>query len=335
MTADPQRTRRLLQLYAYSLACLLTIALGAVLVYLDSSLNLQQVSSSIGLSLIASVIFAVIFAMLSNRIQERAAAESIEEGMKAASFELRQDLVRTNTLFLPSGSYPPLDPGASFGDRYNSDMMGSLEGSSYYAFRGPAGRYIAARLKSARSFPQEVRVSILSPGDHVLIARRAADRQSWVRYRSMTQAQLEDQLRTELILTIVSLFDYRRFCPVDLVYTEDTAVYRYEIFDDAVFVSWFHGPNSRGKEMPESFRFGASSFMYLTLRLDIARRFQLANNKIRFDSTHDDQFLVDHLSDLTGRPVSTDDVERWRAEYVSHTAGFTTYLDGLRGRSGR
>jgi hypothetical protein len=295
----------------------------------DHTLSTSVVLSSIGLNLIAGVLFAVIFTLLSTRVQERSIEQGIEEQLRDLSANLNNELAMWNRSFLPTETYPPLDPLNGYGDKFNIDMTRSLEGTDFYAFRGPSARYVAARLRESQRIPQQVRVAMLSPGDRRAIARRASDRRLWARSRGKSLQMLETDVHDELIMSVVSLFDYRHICPVDLLYTEDTAVYRFEMFDEAVYVSWFHGPHSSGREMPESMRFLADSFYYKTLRLDLMRRFEISPHKVTFDASQDDQFLVDHLRQVAGIEMTVNQLASWRERYREYVADFVVYLRSL------
>ncbi|MEU8259650.1 hypothetical protein AB0C02_03370 [Micromonospora sp. NPDC048999] len=305
------------------------LLVGVLLTYQDGQLHRNSVFSSIGLDLIAAVIFAVIFAVLSNRIQDRGIEDSFEEGLDGLERRLTATLASHNQAFLPSATYPALDPGANFGDAYNQDLTASLERSSTFAFQGPSARFVAARLMKLRHYPQQIKVVMLDPSNRRAVARRAADRAHWPNSQGKPPSVLEKELREELIVNITSLFDCRQICPVELLYHGDTAVYRYAMCDDAVYLSWYHGPQSAGREMPESYRFGVNSFWYQAFRLDLLRKFEVSDRVVRFEPTDDDQVLSAHLAKLLDQPVAPRDLQRWRAMHAKQTAVFSTYLDGV------
>lgn len=318
--------------YAFGLACLTVLLVGVLLTYQDGHLSRDAVFSSIGLNLIAAVIFAVVFSVLSNRLQDRSIEENLEEGLEDLQRRLTAALAANNQAFLPSATYPALDPGANFGDAYNRDLTTSLESSSTFAFQGPSARFVAARLLKARHYPQQIKVVMLDPSNRKAIARRAADRTHWPNLQGRSPGALEAELCEELIINITSLFDCRRICPVELLYHGDTAVYRYAMCDDAVYLSWYHGPQSAGREMPESYRFGVTSFWYRALRLDLLRKFEVSDRVVRFEPTDDDEVLRAHLTELLNRTVELEDLSRWRALHAKQTGGFSAYLDDLYGR---
>ncbi|GAA4913090.1 hypothetical protein HD597_012385 [Nonomuraea thailandensis] len=333
MSSGNQGLRRTLVVYAFALACVSTLVVGIVLVTRDETLTAGSVLSAIGLNLIASVVFAAIFTLLSTRVQERSLEQALGEQLQDFSARFNSELARANESFLPTDVYPPLDPVEGYGDKFNVDMTRSLGRTDFYAFRGPSARYVAARLRESQRIPQQVKVAMLRPGDRRSIARRASDRRFWARSRGKTPETLEAEVYDELVMSVISLFDYRHICPVDLLYTEDTAVYRFEMFDDAVYVSWFHGPQSSGREMPESMRFSANSFHYKTLRLDLIRRFEISTNKVTFDASQDDEFLMSHLTELIGKQVIAEDLSRWRQRYNAYVGDFVGYLRGVGGQA--
>ncbi|WP_380283915.1 hypothetical protein [Kitasatospora purpeofusca] len=327
MATNPRSTSKTLVDYAFTVACLVTLIVGIVFVNLDRTLTARQILANLGLSLVASVIFAVIFSVLSSRLQEKGLQQSLAASFTHYSQELTATVAQGNSEYLPDALYPPLDPkDGQYGERFNIDMIRSLEETGFYAFRGPSARYVAARLRASNHYPQQVKVAMLSPGDARAIGRRAADRVYWERFAGKEPQQLEAELRDELIISVVSLFDYRRFCQVDLLYIEDTAVYRYEMFDESVYISWYHGAQSQAKEMPESMRFPANSFLYKTLRLDLTRRFGISNSKVSFTPEQNDDFLAAHLAGLLGEPVTQSDIDKWRRDYQDHVDDFSRFL---------
>ncbi|MEV5362487.1 hypothetical protein AB0L12_06865 [Streptomyces cellulosae] len=331
MAASRQNIRRTLVDYAFATASLAVLVVGIVFVNLDNDLTGRQVLANLGLNLIASVVFAVIFTWLSGRVQERSLQESLAESFTSHSDRITAAVAQGNAEFLPDAVYPPLEPKrGGYGDRFNVDMTRSLEKTGFYAFRGPSARFVVARLRESNHYPQQVKVAMLSPGDPRAIQRRAADRVPWGRFQGVGVQQLESGLRRELILTVVSLFDYRRFSPVNLLYVEDTAVYRYEMFDDSVYVAWYDSPRSRSLEMPESLRFPVGSFMYKTLRLDLVRRFEISSNKaVTFTAEQDDDFLIQHLAGVLGEPVNQSDIDAWRQGYDEYVKDFSDYLKSM------
>jgi hypothetical protein len=331
VTTPDRRLRRILVYYTFGTACFVALLIGTVLVLQDRTLQKGSLLSSIGVNLIASVVFALMFVVLSNWAQDRNIMETINEGFTDLTDRLTESISETNQLFLPRSSYPAVNPDTNFGDEYNYDVTMSLEHSDFFAFHGPSARYVAARLRKVRHHPQQIRIAMINPANRRAISRRAFDRAAWPKSKSQAAEMIERELENELLMNVVSLFDCRRLCPIEILYTDDTAVYRYVMLDQSVFVSWYHSPQSAQMEMPESYQFGRESFIYSTFRMDLMRKFEISSSraKVTFEATQHDGFLIDHLAQLVGRVITAEHIEQWRAQHHQDSAGFTSYLDGI------
>jgi hypothetical protein len=303
------------------------LLIGLILVSQDEAVTRDAVLSAVGLNLIASVIFAVIFSVLSNRVQERSLDESIEQGFAEAYSRLSGEIARTNSTFLPVAVYDPLNPTGDFGDPFNRDVTRSLEASGFFAFQGPSARFVATRLLKSRRYPQQVKIAMLSPGNQLAISRHASDRIFWPGSGGKTAQDIARALRNELVVNVVSLFDCRNICPIDLLYYEDTAVYRYVMLDDAVYLSWYHSKRSVAMEMPESFQFASESFLYQSLRMDVMRRFEISQSKVHFEASQEDDFLIEHLSNVINERITSSDLAQWRNSYLEQSKSFAEYLE--------
>ncbi|WP_026423931.1 hypothetical protein [Actinokineospora inagensis] len=322
--------RRTLVRYSFITACVMALLVSLILTMFGHSLDARDILSSIGVNMFASVVFALMFAGLANWIQDRHTQDTIAESLDELGDRLTESMARTNRLFLPAKHYEGLNPTTTFGDDYNTDMTADLEETVFFAFYGPSARYVAARLLAARHHPQQIRVAMINPANRRAISRRAADRASWLKSQGQPIDQIERDLEDELLMNLVSLFDCRKMCNIEILYNDDTAVYRYVMFDQAVYISWYHSPRSTQMELPESYRFAKDSFIYSTLRMDLMRKFEISPHKTLFDSTHTDQDLIDHLTTLTTRPITPTNLTHWRAAQLQDSASFRTYLTTLR-----
>jgi hypothetical protein len=324
----PRRLRKMLVQYSFGFACAVALLISFFLVNQDEEMSAGEVASAVGLNLMASVLFALIFVVLTNWVQERNIQESIGEGFGDLAEMLDKHVAQANRLFLPSKRYEALNPtNNNFGDAYNQDLTRDLEESGTFAFDGPSARYVAVRLLAAKHHPQQVRIAMISPANQRAINRRAADRRSWPSVRGTPVEQVERELEDELFMNIVSLFDCRHLCPIEILYYNHTAVYRHVLLDQAVYVSWYHSPQQM--EMPDSYRFGKDSFIYAAFRMDLMRKFEMSTDKVVFDAGHRDDVLIDHLHRLTGRSIDAADLLRWRTETHEDVESFRGYLAEL------
>jgi len=291
----PRVLRRKLVIYAVVLAYVVTVALGVFLVDQDKSLSRSQVLSSIGLNLLSSAVFGLIFAVAVTRIQGSALADDLEEHFAVLAKQLVDGLDSSSKSYLPDAVYSPSD---GFDPQFNRDLTQALDDSMLYAFNGPNPRFVATRLSHARHPPDRVLVRTLNPTFAKALVRRASDARATATKRDRSVAELADALRLDIAASIVALFDRRHICPIDVILTEDPSVTRWELFDSGVFISWYHGPQSAGLEFPESLRFGTSSTIYKTWRLEAARWADVAQTCFRLNSATTEPQLEAILRDV-------------------------------------
>ena len=320
--AERKQLRQTLIKYASATAALTTILLGVGLVLADSNLSTGTILSSVGLNLIASVIFATVFTILLGRIQQRAIDDNIRESMNEASAELVRHVSELGPMFIPSATYPNSDAGRRFQSDFNRDLSISMARTASYGFRGPSAWYLAARLQMAAHKPQQVKVIILDPSNDRAVAKRAVDQSMQDAMRGLSPAKMHDVVRTHLAMAITALFDCRHICPIEIAYDDYSSVYRYEITDDALFLTWLHNPSAGAAEFPPAFQFSAGSFLYQTLRLELLRKFEISQRSVVFQADRTDRFLIKHLSAVLKTQVSPEDLARWRHDYVVALAPF-------------
>jgi len=161
------------------------------------------------------------------------------------------------------------------------------------------------------------------------LRRRAADRNYHKSLKTSTVNDILNELKREVLMSAVALYDCRHFCPIEIAYSTETAVLRTEVFDDAVYISWYQAPKSLNTPYPESQRFVAESFLYEVQRLEIFRRFEIADHKVTFngDSTEDD--LMMHLQTISQTSVSLNEISALRAEYSDFIKPFENFLSNL------
>lgn len=319
---SPTWVRRTLGAYAFALACVVSVGIGIFLVTRDKTLKSDQVLSAIGLELIASVIFAVIFALLSSRVRDRILYDALMEHANTMSAQVLERLANSDS-HLPIATYPA---GNSYDPHFNRAITASLNGSHLYAFRGTSAKYVPSRLKAVHNRPEELRVVMIDPNSTLALRRRAADRQRYPEERSHSVDALVNELKDEILMAVVALFDIREICNLDIAYTVETAVTRLELFDDSVFITWYQGQHSTEAKFPETLQFRAGSFLYEVQRLDMIRRFDIAEKKVSFNSSHNERYLVEHLATLIGSAVSPEEITRWRDMYASFSAPFDSAL---------
>jgi hypothetical protein len=321
-----RKLRNRLVTYAFALGYLVVLVIGIVLVAQDHSLTARQVASAVGLNLVASVVFALIFSLLTVQVQERTMQENIEERFTELSANVVATISHNTRTYLPTANYRASD---EFDPIFNRDVMRSFATSGNYSFRGPSPRYLPARIKTVRQAPQHIRVIMLDPRLEKAVARRAADRRARPSSQGKTLDDLIAELNDELLMSIVALFDCRRICPVDIIYSGETGVTRTELFDDAVYLTWYHTEASAGRTFPESVRFPVGSLVYETTKLEVGRQYEINELAAQFRSSNRDEDLVAHLRTLTRGASGPEEVFRLRQRYDEFSTPFVRFLEGL------
>lgn len=314
----PSWARRTLGAYAFALACVVALGLGIFLVTRDKTLNSDEVLSSVGLSLIGSVVFALIFTLLSSRVRDRLLYDAFAENANTLSAIVLDRMTGADS-HIPIATYRASD---DYNREFNRELARSLNESRLYAFRGTSAKYVPLRLKAAHSRPEELRIVMIDPTSTLALRRRATDRQRHPGERHRSVDQLADDLKDEILMAVVAIFDIREICKVDLAYSTETAVTRLELFDDSAYISWYQEQHSTETNFPQTLQFRAGSFLYEIQRLDMIRRFDIAEKKVSFDSSHNKDHLISHMSALTGSAIRHEDITRWREKYAGFSAPF-------------
>jgi hypothetical protein len=171
---------------------------------------------------------------------------------------------------------------------------------------------------------------MLDPDNAGALARRVADMSA----RWSDDATPEDEhegLRNTILKSIVALFDCRHMGTIDVMLDNDPSVYRYEVTDEAIFLTWYHDPGSVGREFAQTFRFGSESYFYNSLRLELLRRFDMAGRKMSFRQEMTDADLARVLNNLFTTKVSVAEIGKWRHEYATEISDFRIHLKSVSG----
>lgn len=309
------------------LVALVVTAVGLVMALLDQELSAVVIISGIGLNLAASAVFALVFSLTMGNQQEQALVENLQDESERLRADLLQSIRMLGPTFLPSAMYPPIDlHGGDFGIRFNLDLMRSFNTASTIVGRLQTAWYLAPRLSVAQHGPQSVKLLILDPRDPSAIERRVAD---WHLGQPVTkeirQARTA-QFRNDVAASLVLLFDQRHVCPIDILPEGDSSIFRYEVYDDAVYLSWFHAPDSAGRDFPASYRFPRGSFLWQTFHMEVNRRFEMSKKIIRFRATDEDDKLVEHLREVTGLEVDAERLQQIRTQNEQALEPYVTFL---------
>jgi hypothetical protein len=316
------------RVYRYAVALVLAFAslLAIVLLFLDRTTPLRDKFTQIGAGLAASIIFALIYTVLANREYAELIRSEIATQLSAHATGILQEMRQLNELFLPTDRYPPT---TDFDRRFNRDLTRDLCASTTYFFRGTSARYVPARLRHSDPNLQGVRVLLVDPRNDGAMDARAQDRRRRPQYGDKPLAEIKQDIRNEILDSVIALFDCRYVCTIELGVAAGTSSLRIEIFDDAIYLSLYRAPSSVRSSHPETVRFDKTSQLYEIFRDECRRQFEVADIHRLFTTRDDEADLLRYLDQLGYEHVDAAILDRVRERNRSFLDQFTGALSTI------
>ena len=203
---------------------------------------------------------------------------------------------------------------------FNAHLTRDLNTSTFYLFRGISAKYVPARIMHSRNSLSVLKVLILDPRDKRSISLRASDRSKNPKYADAIVEHLALDIREEIFMSIIALFDCRYRCPVEIAYSRGTSVNRLEIFDGALYMSMYHAESASG--YPETVRYKKDTALYQLHRLDSFRQCEVAETKVLFNSQTPKSDFIKHLKKLGMSIVDESIIEEYRNHYKAFSTRF-------------
>lgn len=285
------------QIYKYKFWIALFVSLMVVigLYYFGKGTSHQDQLYSIAASLVASICFAVIFTLLANKEFHDLIRYEIGQGVRSISDAVTREINELYVAHNPSGVYMPT---AGVDRVFNAALTKDLKSSSFYLFRGISAKYVPCRVMSSRHHLSVLKVIILDPRDSRSIGLRARDRKRNPKYAGKSMDELASSIRKEIYMSVIALFDCRDVCPVEIAYGVGTSVVRFEIFDEALYMSLYHTDKASELHYPETIRYSSKSVLYNLYTLDTFREFDLSEKQLKFNSGSSEGILLNHLREI-------------------------------------
>lgn len=311
--------------YRYALALVLAFAtiLALILLYVDQAVPLRDKLTQIGAGLAASIIFAIIYTVLANREYAELIRAEITGQLTDHMARILREMNQLNQLFLPTDQYPAT---RDFDARFNRAITSDLCRSNSYFFRGTSAKYIPARLRLSAHHIDLTQVILLDPRDPVAIEARASDRRSRPEHEGKGLAEIAAEMRSEILLALIALFDCREHCEIEVGLSNITSPVRIEVFDEAMYTSFYRAAESRRNTHPETARFSKESQIYQMFKDECRRQMQLAALRKRFTPRNNDHDLIDYLGELGFSQVNETALNEHRQEYRTFITPFSNAL---------
>jgi len=311
--------------YRYALALVLACAslIALILLYLDRSISVKDKFTQIGAGLAASIIFAIIYTIFANREYAELIRSEIEGQLTGHLNNILHHVKQLNQLFLPTDQYPA---GREFDPRFNRHLNTDLCHSNFYFFRGTSAKYVPARLKICDHHLEVAQVVLLDPRDSDTIEARAKDRRRRPEYEGKPLDVIAGEIRGEILLAVVALFDCRDQCNIEIGFSTTTSPVRIEVFDHAIYTSLYTSADSERNTHPETARFSQDSQTYQIFRDECRRQLQLASCRRVFTTRENDRDLSEFAASLGFTGVGPDELDRQRELYRTFIAPFAGAL---------
>jgi hypothetical protein len=300
--------------YRYALALVLVCAslLALVLLSVDHAISAGDKLTQIGTGLAASIIFAVVYTVLANREYAELIRLEIRGQLDRHLTQVLHEVNELNQLFLPTDRYPATGDHDA---RFNQDLNRDLCESTFYFFRGTSAKYVPARLRACDHHLEVTQIVLLNPADHAAIDARARDRRRRPHYQGKSQTEIAREIRDEILVALVALFDCRDQCDIEIGFSSATSPVRIEVFDNAIYTSLYTSPESQRNTHPETARFSRTSQTYLIFREECRRQMQLAAHRRTFSAHEGDGELAAFMMALGTGDSGPGELARLRARY--------------------
>jgi hypothetical protein len=313
--------------YAFALAIVVCLAVGIYLTVEDESSGLAVKLSGLGINLIAAAAFSTIFALLVDRENRSLAEDRLDDRFDAHASKILKAVSNLNTAYLPAAVHPP---GQGYDTAFNRNLMNDLNHSSYYYFRGPSAKYVAARLGALRRRPDLVRIYVPGPASTASIKFFIANKSRTRSHDDTDVVVLNRKFADDLLSALIALFDCRAYGRIEVFLCEDTLVARHEVTEQHLYTSWYTSlQNSRGDKFPETTEFARSSIHYQAMMIDMDRRASFAGHSLIITPELGLGEFVTQLEAIFGKSYTPDEITSMAKVYWEDRSDFLAFLGTL------
>lgn len=313
--------------YAFALAIVVCVAVGVYLTIADKTSSLTVKLSGLGINLIAAAAFSTIFALLVDRENRSIEVERLDERFEEHTTKVLKAVENLNSAFLPAAVYAPVQ---AYDQSFNRSLMDDLNHSSFYYFRGPSAKYVAARLRALRRRPDHIRVYVPGPASAMSIKFDIANRSRTGPDTHANVQALYKRFSDDLLSALVGLFDCRAYGRIEVFLCDDTLVSRHEVTERHLYTSWYTSvQNTSGIKFPETSVFSRQSIHYQAMAIDMERRASFAHHSLMISPEIDVVAFRTQLESIFGATCLEDEIERISRAYWSGRSEFLTFLRAL------
>lgn len=323
---------RLAKSTLFLLVVLLSVALFALGFVFEQKPLLSNTLIGVGASLLASSVFSLFYtwiveknvkeilnAELDDRLRaheeqserrQEATTLAIARAMRSVAIDISHShfdsVVRALPQFVPMKIYPS---AISSNPDYLRHLIANIRSSSEYVFRGITGRHLPALLMRSRPITGTCQSIILDPRESDLIALYVRERFALQPQNRITYEDKIREVRDEIFMAIVALFDISRFVTVTVRLHRGPVYMRSEVFDQEAFLSVYGG--SQSTPFPATHVFHHDTYLYTLLRKDVQECESQRLAHITLNASTTEAELNNFLGSING---DVRQVARWRQQ---------------------
>lgn len=273
---------------------------------------LPDIALGVGTGTLSSLIVVWLYGRIA---EERAMRRISRDSAIASASETHNFLYTHFEQVVPKKTYPRTSAPT---EDFRRDFAPNLETSSIYLHRGSDAGFAAFRIYSLAhldALKTKVRITfcILDPRATDALWQRARleiDANQGICSDDEIRSEAE-KIRTEIYISLEALFSVRHSLSIQVVFHRDSPFFRAEVFDKAIFISYY-----LGGEYPGTYQFGNSSYVYKAFQNSINLLCHKPSCRINIDSALTAGNFSNYLHEL-GFDGSLMELEKMREEKFS------------------
>lgn len=327
MTDSSPTTNSLLKRLSRGMQALLLslVALGATVLLWAATLvpsqTWKEFLNAVATGLLVSAAFGIAQTLITSKVTTDVLRTSIME-------EVSRSLAHSSSAYYPTSEFSASSvPDPQFNIRLNQD----LTKSSTFWFRGMSGRYTAARLALNQNVSLQAHLILPDPKVSGTLEGRIDYANRHQLYPGLDSDEIRERLQKDINLGIVGLFEASHRCAIlEIILTPMPVLDRYEIFQDAIWVTLFSDPG-RGTSFPRTLRFSSKSVMYLMQQADCLQIRSHPSSRLIQPRTIPEADLISRFNEITGQSITREMYIKLKKEFYSFADDFARSADMKRG----
>jgi len=282
---------------------LITVSLIAVgLIGLATQFTNLQVVSQVTLAVGASMLASLVVQSVYSQIAEKYALKKVSEEVTDAAVSHAKKILYDNFIHvIPKRTYPRSSRPSNL---YRLDFVGYLSSSKIYRHKGDSGSFASFRLTKLANHPEIARKDdivfcLLDPRvpklmrNQALLDLKAKDSLSAEAISRSLIDQKAKEIANRIYITLSAFFDISHILKIKVCLHTEKLFFRSEVFDDALFVSYY-----LGGDFPGSYLYTKDTYIYEAFAMNFKQAIEDPSYEIRFNNNMTEDYFLSCLGDL-------------------------------------